>query len=201
MRRCAVLASVLLTSTVLVVPAAAARPTRCSYPRVAGPEGYPDEVRAAAANAPAVEVTDRHDADHPLEISYQHRPGATVFHRADVNTEMVFNTVRVNSKSARTNLWVRAEFSEVATDVDLYVYGRTGAQVGYSESSNNDVEDAVYDVVFYEGETGGPGFENINGIPVRRCSAYSVETENSFVVAETPVRVLLWLGPPGKGGH
>ncbi|HVE97551.1 MAG TPA: hypothetical protein VNA12_00030 [Mycobacteriales bacterium] len=201
MRRSTSLASVLLVSTALVGPAGAAPTKRCSYPDVRGPSDYAEEHRTAAIKAPAVEVSDRHDEAHPLEITYRHSAGATVFHQADVNMELIFHTLRINSRSARPNLWLRAEFSDTATDVDLYVYGRNGEQVGYSESANNGVVDAVGSVVFYPVETGGPGFENINGMPARRCGAYTVETQNSFVVAETPVRLLVWLGPPGKGGH
>jgi hypothetical protein len=96
---------------------------------------------------------------------------------------------------------VRVEFADTATDVDLYAYRHNGAMFGYSESSNNPVTDAVYGKIFYENETGGPGFENINGATVRRCAAVTIETQNSMVVTETPVRLMMWLGPPGKGGH
>ncbi|HVF18621.1 MAG TPA: hypothetical protein VNA14_00055 [Mycobacteriales bacterium] len=201
MRRSSAMASILMASTVLTLPAVAAPPARCSYPGVKGPAGYSEAHRAQAAKAPTVELTDKHDAARPLKITYRHAPGATVFHQADVNVELVFHTVRINSRAAQANLWLRAEFSEVATDVDLYAYSHAGPQVAYSESSNNEVEDAVYDRVFYEGETGGPGFENVNGAPVRRCLPYTVVTQNSGVITETPVRLLLWLGPPGKGGH
>ncbi|HVE64104.1 MAG TPA: hypothetical protein VNB94_09910 [Mycobacteriales bacterium] len=196
------MATILLTQALLVAPAGVAAPSsRCTYPNVRGPADYSADHQAQAAKAPVVELTDKHDATRPLEITYRHAPGATVFHRADVNVQYVFHTLRINSRATKAHLWMRAEFSEQATDIDLYAYSHAGSQIAYSESSNNDVVDTVIGYVFYDPETGGPGFENVNGAPVRRCRAYTVETQNSMVVAETPVRLLLWLGPSGKGGH
>jgi hypothetical protein len=148
-----------------------------------------------------VRVTDRHDARHPLVVRYAHHPGLTVYHQAWVGREVVYRTVVVDTAARASHLWVRAEFSQPPTDIDLYLYNAVGRQVGWSESSNEPVGDAVGSVLFYPVETGGPGFENVNGLPVRRCAGITVETKNSLVLQETPVRLLLWLGGPGKGGH
>lgn len=160
----------------------------------------PASGSAGANQPPLVRVTEANDAAHPVEVRYAHASGANVYHRASVAGELVRHRVQVHSRGGAGHLWVRAEFSQPVTDVDLYVYDGD-KMVGWSESSNNAVRDEVDGIVFYKPDTGGPGFENVNGLRVPRCRTLTVVTENSLVVGGTPVRLMLWLGPPGTGGH
>lgn len=169
---------------------AQAAPAACTLPAATSPD------TSARSSGPALRVTDAHTAARPLRVDYAHSPGATVYHQADVMADLVHTLVQVHSRAPRAHLWVRATFPEVATDVDMYLYDARARMVGYSESANNEVEDAIYDVVFYETETGGPGFENIDALPVRRCRTFTVETKNSVAVESTPVTLTMWLAPP-----
>jgi len=191
--------AVLLTAAALVSPSVASAASRCAEPRVAGPAprswDYPEE-RERARRAPVVKVTDRNDSAHPVEVRYTHRPGTTtVIPLVPIPKDRVFHTVQVLPRAAGTHLWIRAEFSDVATDIELTAYSRHGAPVGYSESSNNDVVDAVFILAGFS-DRGGPGYENLDGLPFSRCSALTVETKSEIVAVDSPTRLLLWLGPP-----
>lgn len=192
--------AVLMTAAALVSPSMASAASRCAEPRVAGPDraDLTPEDRDRARRAPVVKVTDRNDAAHPVELRYTQGSGTTTgvpLLPTPIQSDSVFHTVQVVPRAARTHLWIRAEFSEVATDIDLVAYSRHGALIGASESSNNDVVDAVFILAGFS-DRGGPGFENLDGLRFSRCSALTVETVSDAVAVDTPTRLLLWLGPP-----
>lgn len=161
----------------------------------------PPKSSSPGPTGPVLRVTDRNDAAHPVVASYQHTTGLDAYHYADLLDQYVDHLVQVDSRARHAHLWVRIDFDQPPTDVDLYVYDATGDMVGWSEASNEAAEDAVGNVVFYQSDTGGPGFENVDGLGVRRCDSLTVETQNSRVVGSTPVRLAVWLGPAAKGGH
>lgn len=162
----------------------------CGEPSATSPDA------TARSSGPALRLTDAHTATRPLTVRYEHSAGATAYHRVDVMPDLVHTLVQVRSQQPRAHLWVRATFRDVATDVDMYLYDARARMVAWSESSNNDVEDQVYDVVFYESDAGGPGWENIDALRVPRCGTFTIETKNSLVAETTPVTVTMWLAPP-----
>ncbi|HVF21148.1 MAG TPA: hypothetical protein VNA14_13030 [Mycobacteriales bacterium] len=197
--RLALSTAVLMTAAAIVAPGVASAAPRCAEPRVAGPPAggfLTEEDRQRARRAPVVTVTDRHDVRHPVEVRYSHRPGVTAAHYVPTELEdVVFHTVHVVPRSPRTHLWIRVEFSDVATDIDLVVYSRHGAAVGFSSSANNEVLDEAFKLAGSH-TNGGPGYENIDGLPTSRCAALTILTKSSIVAVDTPTRLLLWLGPP-----
>ena len=161
-----------------------------------GPMRATSPAPEARRSGPGLQVTDAHTAARPLVVRYDHRPGGNAYHQAHVMQDLVHTVVQVRSRQDRVHLWVRAEFAEDLTDIDLYVYDARATMRAWSESANRDVEDDLYDVVFYESDAGGPGFENVDALQVRRCATFTLETENSLVLESTPVSLQVWLGPP-----
>ena len=161
----------------------------------------PPSANSPEPTGPVLRVTDHNDAAHPVVASYEHTTGLSGFHYLNAGEQLVDHLVQVDSHGSRAHLWVRVEFAQSPTDIDLYIYDARAEQVAWSESSNEPAEDAVGNVVFYESDSGGPGFENVNGLPVRRCASLTIETQNSRVVTSTPVKLTAWLGPAATGGH
>ncbi len=191
--------AIMMTAAALISPSVAAAAPRCAPPRVAGPGNRVDQTpedRQRARVAPVVTVTDRHDARHPVEVRYSHRRGVTALHQAPIPvSDFVYKTVHVVPRSPRAHLWIRIEFSTTATDIDLAAYSRHGAFVAGSTSTNDDVLDEAFKLAGFP-SNGGPGYENIDGLPASRCAAMTIQTQSSLVATDTPTRMLLWLGPP-----
>lgn len=174
------------------LPAAAETRPACGVPRAQAPS------ETARRSGPPLRVTPAHTAARPLTVRYDHAPGRTVYHQAYLMEDTVHTLVQVTPREQRAALWVRATFpAGPTTDVDLYLYDAAGRMRAASDSANNDVEDAVYRPVF-GGTSGGPGFENVDALRVRRCASLTVETTNSMTLTQprTPVTLTFWLTPP-----
>lgn len=186
----AVLAATALMAGLATADAGAA-PAACGAAKVEGTAGGSAAAQEQARRAPVVRVTDAATASRPVVVTYEQPAGAAYF---AVDGLLVFRTAQVVSRTASGRLWVRAEFPTRAVDVDMYADDAAGNRIARSDSANNETDAAF--AAAGQGSNGGPGFELLKAMPVRRCAALSVFTASTVVPPGTTVRLLLWLGGP-----
>ena len=191
MSRTALLAALLMTAGI-GLPHADAASVRCRAAKVEGPARGTDANRAQAQKAPVLKVTDARTPARPLTVNYQQPAGVLPFQTG--GDGYVFHTVQVVSRAPNAHLWVRAEFPARTVDVDLFADDAGGANVAFSESSNNEVLDLAYAAAGFPTD-GGVGFEILKAVPVRQCGVLSISTASTGVPLGAPVRLTIWLGP------
>ena len=151
---------------------------------------------ADAKKAKVQKVTDKHTAKKPLTIKFTHGPAFWFItdpvdadgQRAAVEDTKYFN-VQINSKKKFVGLYVRQEWTPVpVSDMDLYIYDKSGSQVGGSGDWNQ-----VQGTPINTG-TGGPGYEQVSGMGVTRCAGYTLESR-AFTTPGDNMTLKVWLGP------
>lgn len=194
-RSVAVLASAGLLMGAIVggTPAEAAK-RRCKKFKPGTP--ITDSSTDGVKSAKVKKITDKYTAKKPLTIKFSHGPAAwlladpedpTAGQRAIVEDTKWFN-FQVDSKKRFVGLYVRQEWpTPSASDLDLYMYDRSGSQVGSSGEFN-----AVPGTGLGTGE-GGMGFEQISGYGAVDCTGYTVESR-AFTTHGENVTLTVWLG-------
>jgi hypothetical protein len=152
---------------------------------------------AEAIEAEIVKLTDKMTAEKPLTIEYSHGPalwfpgligGVPTPDPAQEDTKW-FN-FQIYSKKP-VGIYVRAEWPTPSpSDIDLYMYDKTGTEVEHSGAFNA----AAVDLLSDRGR-GGPGFESIPGAPVAKCAGYTLESR-AFDTAGEDMTLKVWLGEP-----
>lgn len=197
-RSAAIVASAGLITGALVggVGPAQAAKKRCKKFKAASSFASDSTNQADARKAKVIKVTDKATAKKPITLKYAHGPAAwlladpedpTAGQRAIVEDTKWFN-FQVDSKKKFTGLYMRQEWSSTsASDMDLYLYDRTGSQAGSSGEFN-----AAPGTGLGTGE-GGMGYEQISGLGVADCSGYTAESR-AFTTQGEDMTLKVWLG-------
>ena len=198
-RSAAVIASAGLITGALVggmAPAQAAK-KKCKKFKPAKVFASDSQSQADASKAKVKKVTDKFTAKKPLTIEYSHGPAAwlladpedpTTGQRPVVEDTKWFN-FQVDSKKKFVGLYLRQEWASTSpSDMDLYLYDRTGGQAGTSGEFN-----ATPGLGLGTGD-GGMGYEQISGLGVTDCAGYTAESR-AFSTAGEAMTLKVWLGP------
>lgn len=194
-RSLAVLASAALVLGAFVAPADAKKrkkkkPAGCAAPVYVEPQS-PSASRTDAPAAEVVKITDAATEEEPVVIEYEHGPALwdTANQEPIVEDTKWFN-IQVDSAAPSTGLYILQEWAVPSlSDMDLYLWdGPTGAQAEVSGALNL----APVNVPIV-GETGGMGWESINGFLTGDCSAYSIESR-AFMTPGEAMTLTIWLG-------
>lgn len=192
-RTFAVLASAgLMVGAFAAGPADAAKkkkkPFSCAPATAAVPAPGHSANAEEAASAEVLNVTAAHTEEAPLVIEYEH--GTAI---SDVGMEDTkYFAYQVVSKKPGFGVYIRQEWPGAVSDIDLYMYDGTGAEVAYSGAFNA----APVPVLFDSGGNGGTGFESIPGFPADPCSPYTIESKGYLTPGE-PMTLKIWLGEAG----
>jgi hypothetical protein len=188
-------AGVLTGALVSGTPAQAAK--KCKKFKPVAPTASDSGETAEAPKAKVQTVTDKYTENKPLTISYDHGPAfwwpndpsdPTGGQAAAVEDTKWFN-FQIDSKKKFVGLYIRQEWSETSpSDMDLYLYDRTGSLAGSS---------GQYNVISGNGVLGsgdgGMGYESINGLGVSDCDGYTVESR-AFTTAGEAMTLKVWIG-------
>lgn len=176
------------------VPAQAAKKPKCPAFTPAEPETASAEG-AEALEAPIAKVTDKHTADAPLVVEYEHGPALwETATQTPIQEDTVFFNFQVVTKQPAVGLHVRQEWASPSPDdMDLYLYDATGAQVALSGAINAVPVDQSSLGFGY----GGNGFEYIPGYGTASCSGYTAESR-AFLTAGQAMTLKVWLGEVGS---
>lgn len=164
--------------------------------------GPPDSVSVNAADAPkekVVLVSEKATEDDPLVFEYGHGPaiadqsvgeavtgdpqGAMILEDARFFNFQVVAGARASQVNARIE-WP----SPSVSDIDLRLFGQTGAEVDYSASFNP--------IAIASAVTGGDdanGLEQLLGLWMSRCSGFTVESRPAWSPGENAVTLKVWL--------
>ena len=189
-------AGVLMGALVSGTPAQAAK--KCKKFKPVAPTASDSGETAEAPKAKVQTVTDKYTEAKPLTISYDHGPAfwfladpadPTGGQSAAVEDTKWFN-FQIDSKKKYVGLHIRQEWSTNSpSDMDLYLYDRTGALAGSSGEFN-----AVAGTGAIGTGDGGLGYEQIRGLGVTDCDGYTVESR-AFTTAGEAMTLKVWLGP------
>lgn len=172
----------------------------CKRFRSSGLNDFPHDAERIAASKLSM-VTERHSEAKPLMFEFSHKPvvGTAwplepwVFVVEPVNE--YFN-IQVQASQRRMTLNARLEWpTPSVSNIDLGLYSATGSKIVWSEAWNNVVLDTAVPVP--SGENGGPGFEQITGIPVPRCEGFTLVSSPHNNTGEDVV-LKVWLSRPRR---
>jgi hypothetical protein len=144
-----------------------------------------------------VKITDSATQAKPYTVNYEHGPAAWLLANPEdpagssqvaLQEDTKWFNIQVDSKKKFVGLYVRQEWSETsASDMDLYIYDKSGARVGTSGEFN------VAPGTGLGTGDGGPGFEQVLGMGVVDCSGYTIESR-AFSTAGEAMTLKVWLG-------
>jgi hypothetical protein len=150
-----------------------------------------------AKNEKVVKITDKATAAKPHTFTYDHGPAAwllanpqdpTGSSQVAIQEDTKWFNIQVDSKKRFVGLYVRQEWAaESPSDMDLYIYDKSGSQVGTSGEFN-----AVAGQGLGTGD-GGLGYEQVLGMGVTDCSGYTIESR-AFTTAGEAMTLKVWLG-------
>ena len=173
------------------------KPLKCAKYTPAEPQTASSNG-AEALEAKTVKLTDKMTAEKPLTIEYAHGP-AFWFPFVDpadappLQQDTKYFNFQVYSKKP-VGIYVRAEWATPSpSDIDIYMYDKTGTEVEHSGAFNVAEVSAPLDLT--DRGRGGPGFESIPGAPVAKCAGYTIESR-AFDTAGEDMTLKVWLGEP-----
>ena len=149
------------------------------------------EQTAEALEAEVALVTDKNTKDSPLTIEYEHGPALwETVNQVPIVEDTLFYNIQVDSRSKTPTLNLRLDWDPVSeSDIDLYMYDGSGAEVESSGAYNPIPVPGVLDA---EGR-GGMGFESIPGFAASDCAGYTLESR-AFTTTGQAVTLTAWLG-------
>lgn len=154
---------------------------------------------AEALEAAVVTVTDEHTEEAPLVIDYEHGAALWIpFTGVAVQEDTQFFNLQVDSSVPAPGLFLRQEWGTPSpSDMDLYLYDATGAEVALSGSSNAPEPlggpDSPSAGTPLDQTTGASGYESISGFAAADCAGYTVESRAFSTMGET-MQLKIWLG-------
>lgn len=190
-RTAGVLIAGLVMASLLVVPVQAkGTDRRC-------PKFRPRAIETGSQRAaeipqiPVVNVTGSATKADPVIIEFDQGAAAwwwmfAVGRGPIVDANEYFN-VQVDTDKRLAGLHVRLEWDVPPAELDLYMFDRDRTLVAGSEAFNQLPAELT-------GDTGGPGYEYINGYPAHDCAGFTIE-DNAMWSPPQPARLKLWLGP------
>ena len=155
----------------------------------------PDSESGETAEALEAEiqmVTAAHTEEAPLVIEYEHGPAfwETVTRTAVMEDTMFFNIQVDNPAAPTSGLYIRQEWpSPSLSDMDLYLYDSSGAEVEASGAFNQ----TPVPLPLGGFETGAMGYESISGFVAGQCSGYTIESR-AFTTLGESMTLKVWLG-------
>ena len=202
MRRMLILlvSSLTLVANVCLIGNSASAGGGCSKPRFSAPES-PSSNAGDAPKEKVVLVTDKATEDNPVEIAYSHGPAvadASIGENTtgDPRLAMVaedarFFNFQVASKARAAVVNMRIEWGAPSpSDIDLRMFGQSGGELDYSAAYNPAYSDA-YRLV--SGGDDDNGMEQLLGVVLSRCSAFTVESRPASSPGENAVTLKVWL--------
>lgn len=170
------------------VPAAQAA-KKCPKFKPVAPNS-PAEAAAEAPKQTIAKVTDKHTAEAPLVIEYEHGPGLwNTATQEPIEDDTKFFNIQILSKAAAPALNIRQEWGTPSlSDMDLYLYDAAGEEVAVSGAAN-------VAPVPIPGQTGAMGYEEILGFAAARCAGYTIESRN-FMTEGEAMTLRIWLSAP-----
>ncbi len=153
---------------------------------------------AEALEAPVTIVSATATEDAPIAMEYEHGPALWTITQMPLQEDTVFFNIQIAAGGAPSQgLYLRQEWAAPSpSDMDLYVYDGTGAQVFASGSSN-----APEPIGGPGGlgeplgqETGAQGYESMSGAPVAPCQGFTIESRAFSTMGES-MTMKIWLGP------
>lgn len=203
-RTLAVIASIgLMVGAFAAGPAEAAKKKKKPKPFSCAPATptAPESAHAGAEAAPEAEVTQITEAATeaaPVVLEYEHGPAMYVFGTAEpIQEDNAYFNVQVLSKKPDQGLYILQEWGTDVTDIDLYLYDNTGAQVALSGAFNAIGQNTPIQDFSGPNGTGGPGYESISGYPATPCAVHTIESV-AYMTHGEPVTLKMWLGPIGE---
>ncbi len=144
-----------------------------------------------------VKVTDKFTQKKPLVFDYNHGPAlwwptdpTDAEGQAAIMEDTKWFNIQVDSKKKFAGLYVRQEWSATrVSDMDLYIYDKTGSQVA-SSGVYNQVPEAAG--TFGSGD-GGEGYEQVLGMGATDCAGYTIESR-AFTSPGEAMKLKVWLG-------
>ena len=188
-RSVAVLASAALVLGALVAAPAAAGKKKCARYAPAAPQSNADTA-AEAPSAKVLKVTARATEAKPVTVELDQGPGFWIYDAELHQTPVIDSTQFVNVQvvGANKGLYIRQEWATPSiSDLDLYMYDVTGAEVGGSGAFNP----APLPVI--SSQTGGMGYEQVSGFDAPNCTGFTIESRSYATTGET-VTLKFWLG-------
>ena len=193
-------ASLTLVANVCLIGNSASAGGGCSKPKFSTPES-PSSNAADAPKEKVVLVSDKATEDNPVEIAYSHGPamadssigtGTTGDPRlAMVVEDAKFFNFQVASKGQAAAINMRIEWGNPSpSDIDLRMFGQSGQELDYSASYNPIYSDAYRLVA---GDDDDNGVEQLLGVVLSRCSAFTVESRPASSPGEDAVTLKVWL--------
>ncbi len=154
------------------------------------------ESRTTVPDIKVVKVTDKFTQKKPLVFDYSHGPAfwwqvdpADGEGQAAAVEDTKWFNIQVDSKKKFVGLYVRQEWASTSvSDLDLYIYDKTGSQVGVSGELN-----AAPGTGLAGGSDGGPGWEQVLGMGATDCGGYTLESR-AFTTAGETMKMKVWLG-------
>lgn len=182
----------LLAGCLLIPSAQAAK--RCGAYKPAEPISDSGQT-AEALEAKTIKVTDKYTEAKPLVIDYSHGPAfwfpadpTGAQGQAPAVEDTVFYNIQVDSKAKYAGLSIRQQWNENSpSDMDLYLYDRSGGQIGSSGTYN-----AINELGVLGSGDGGLGWEQVLGMGVTRCMGVTIESR-AFTSAGEAMQLLIWL--------
>ena len=187
-------AGLVLGAVVLSGAAQAARGCKPYKPTVPSTDSAnADEVK----DVKVVKVTDKFTQKKPLVFNYEHGPAlwwptdpTDAEGQAAIVEDTKWFNIQVDSKKRFVGLYVRQEWSATpVSDMDLYIYDKTGSQVA-SSGVYNQVPEAAG--VLGSGD-GGHGYEQVLGMGASDCAGYTIESR-AFTSPGEAMKLKVWLG-------
>ncbi|MDQ3955773.1 MAG: hypothetical protein M3285_09520 [Actinomycetota bacterium] len=151
---------------------------------------------AEARKAKVVKVTDKFTESKPYKVEYTHGPAAWLAadpsDPVNAQTPLVEDTkwfnIQVDSKKKFAGLYTRIEWAATpVSDMDLYIYDKTGSQTGVSGEWNT-----VPGTGLYTGD-GGMGYEQVLGMGAADCGGFTIESR-AYMSPGEAMTLKVWLG-------
>lgn len=150
-----------------------------------------------AKNEKVVKITDKATQAKPYTVNYDHGPAAwllanpqdpTGTSQVALQEDTKWFNIQVDSKKRFVGLYTRIEWAATpVSDIDLYIYDKSGARVGTSGEFNQAPGQGLG-----TGD-GGNGYEQVLGMGVTDCSGYTIESRG-FTTPGEAMTLKVWLG-------
>ncbi|MFN2526841.1 MAG: hypothetical protein ABR505_11360 [Actinomycetota bacterium] len=191
-----VLSTVALVGAALIAAPAGAR---AACPKYKPQEPITDsENRAEATTAKVMQVTEKYTESKPLVIDYEHGPAFWFIQDprdaegqwGPIEDTKWFN-IQLNTKARDIGVYIRQQWEPNSPDdMDLYLYDKSGAQIGSSGEFN--LTGDIAPNTLGSGD-GGPGYEQVLGLLGSRCMGITIESR-AFTSPGRPMQLIIWLG-------
>lgn len=201
MRRYITLVAVatLVGSALWIAPTASAAGACKKFKPVA-----PDSPSSTAVDAPkekVILVSEKATEANPVVVEYSHGPAIADQSLGDATTgdpktffiqeDARFFNFQLVAKAKYSSVNARIEWASPSpSDIDLRLFGATGAELDYSAAYNPSYNPATEALL---GSEDGNGLEQLLGHVMTRCSGFTIESRPATTPGEPAVALKVWL--------